>query len=107
MKSSIRIGDCLYMFKETYGLEADERKRAVKEKILEELRTAIRRAGKEHTNGGGKIVVHVRPRRFQLYSRLQVFKEVSEGEYRLELPYESWIRSNRNLSRNELFVAIE
>jgi hypothetical protein len=104
--SSIRIGDCLRILIEAQGQKADKQERAVRETILEELRVAIRRT-RDHDHHGGRIVVQVPPRRFQLYGQLQVFKETPEGQYRLELPYESWIVSDRNLSPNELLVSIE
>jgi hypothetical protein len=107
MKSSISIDKCISSIRTTNGLEADERREAIRENILKELHAAICRARSQNQPRTGKIMVHVLPRRFQFYGSLDVFEAVSEGAYRLNLPYESWIKSDRNLSRNELSILIE
>ena len=82
-------------------------KAAIKERVLKELHTAIRKSQPKNEYEARRVVVHVLPRRFQFYGRLGVFAEDTKGEYRLDLPVESWIISDRNLSRNEFSVQFE
>jgi hypothetical protein len=102
LKSSIRIHDCIT----TILKDQDEGKCAeLKYRILDELGGAIGKAVQREN--GGKIIVHVHPRRFHLYGKLEVFSKTQHGEYRLNLPLESRIVSDRNLSAREYSVTAE
>ncbi|MEM5771002.1 MAG: hypothetical protein AAGU32_22370 [Bacillota bacterium] len=107
MRSSIRIHEFISNISSADSRDADEQSMVLQQRILAELQDAIRKTENHHINRTGRIVVHVRPRRFHLYGQLQVFTEVSDGEYRLNLPEDSWIISDRNLSSHEYFVEIE
>lgn len=104
MRSSIRISECLFCAGE--DADAEEQKAALRQRILQELCRVVKKMRKTYS-GQGKLVVHMFPRRFHLYGRLQVFTEAEEGGYRLDLPIESWVVSDRNLAQNEISVMIE
>ena len=106
-KSSISIDRCISSIRKANGLVADECAAAIKESILKELHSAICKTQLQRKSKTGKIVVHVLPRCFQFYGRLGAFMEDTNGEYRLDLPVESWIISDRNLSKNEFSVKLE
>ena len=105
MRSSIRIQDCL----SCTGTDEDaEAQRAtLRERILKELYQAILKTEKRYGGSQGNITVYVSPRRFQLYGWLQVFREYMAGEYRLTLPVESRIVSDRNISKNAIRIMKE
>jgi len=103
MISRIRISDCLSCI----GESEEGQRAALRECILRELHREILRLEKLHGSVKGRIVVRLRPRRFQLYGALRMFSASDEGKYRLDLPVESWAVSDRNLSSNEFSVIIE
>jgi hypothetical protein len=105
MRSSIRIQDCLACIRGDGGTE--EQRAVLRERILRELHREILRLNNKRGGERGRIVVHMLPRRFQLYGQLRVFTESGEGGYRLALPVESWVVSDRNLPRNNVSVLIE
>lgn len=112
MRSSISISKSLLRMSELNNRERDSFVEELRNQALNEIRRVVQNFRRKHTEAVSNYIIHVHPRRFVFYGEIGVGKKCASGcLYKvclpIECPIECWIKSDINVSQNELFVKVK
>ena len=80
----------------------------LRNQALNEIRRSIENFRRKNTETVSNYIIHIHPRRFVFYGEIGVIEKcASDSLYKVYLPIECWLKSDLNVSQNELLIKVK